>query len=185
MVIAIDMDNTLNAFTAGVISSALRLGVILDNIKKPFTDWHIFKTLYPDPHMQEIMAEKIMNEPGFWLSLAPEPQSYNVLKQLTEIATVAIVTKPWHSYNCIPEKILWVEKNYPFFDTNNIVFTSNKDLVPANYIIEDNPDNYKNLDNRKLIIYDQEYNQNAKCDFRATSWKQIGDYFTRENIQRR
>jgi len=179
MVIAVDMDNTLNNFTAGAIDYALKIGVNYNNIQLPLKTWDIFSILYPDN--TQIMADKIMSTPGFWLDLEPYPHSEVTLKYLTRIATVAIVTKPWNNYNCIPEKMQWIRRNYPFFDLSNVVFTWNKDLVPADYIIEDKPDNYKDLKGRKLILFDQEYNRNEICTQRVKSWKEIEEYFA--NIQ--
>lgn len=150
-----------------------------DNLQKDQIstwDWH--KLVKPE------CGKKIysyLDDPDIFESLNVIDGSQEVVEELSERYEIFVVTAPWNINNVIP-KYRWLKRHFPFIDERNYVFTRNKSIVGANWLIDDKVANFKGF-NGISLLFDAPHNQTEKGYTRMLNWKMIRDYFhVRESL---
>jgi 5'(3')-deoxyribonucleotidase len=124
------------------------------------------------------IVDSILCTPGFWEEIPIMENSVEVLEYLYNFYDVYIVTVPWKNYeNCWTEKVRWIKKNYKFFDLDKLIFTTKKNLIDADVIIDDDPSHIIRFAKTKIII-DYPYNRDCDADYRVSNWREIKNIFT-------
>jgi 5'(3')-deoxyribonucleotidase len=112
--------------------------------------------------------------PGFFRTIPVMPDSQRVLKLLNETYEIIVVSMATEFPESLTDKQLWMNEHFPFIGWKQIVFCGNKNLIPANLMIDDH---LKNLDNFNgdTIMFLQPHNIN-NTDHRhktVSSWSEI------------
>lgn len=165
--IAIDLDSTLNNLDEVWVQ---RYNELYNDNLKHFTCWDVTKCVKPE------CGKKIFDillEPEFFFRLGLKDGAYDAFKFLNSEYDCYIVTAYTHT-TCV-DKVRWVNKHFPFFDSSKVVFCNNKGLIDADYIIDDAPHNIEAFKGTGILI-DMPYNQDfeGKC-IRIGNW---GDIFS-------
>lgn len=84
---------------------------------------------------------KMFDEPGFFRSLKPIPGAIEAATQLNETHKIYIVSSVGRRHAPIAEKVEWLQEHFPFISHRKYVFTSAKELVRGDYLIDDAPHN--------------------------------------------
>lgn len=101
--------------------------------------------------------------------------SQDILYRLSKRYEIFIITSPFNRRNVLP-KWNWLEKHFGFISEDNYVFTKNKGIANANWLIDDKPSNFNEFCGVGLL-YDAPHNH-AENDYkRLFSWKDVGMYF--------
>jgi len=183
--ILVDMDNTIADFNEAAIRwFEYAKDVDLSDRRVSLDEYDFFANIftYMGIDYSKRIIEEMFNWPGFWMSMKPMQFSQEILRTLNRYHKLYIVTKPWNtSDNCIPEKIKWIKYHLPFFDLDNLIFTSHKELITGDFIIEDSPKYLANTICKKTIAYNYKYNKNVKSDYRVNNWTDIKGIF-KENF---
>lgn len=173
MRILIDMDSTLNDFTQGYVNYYNKLtGKNINVTKDDLNVYEISKVVHGHNEGESNkIRQEIFSSPGFWRDIPILPFAYDVVQYLYKEHDVFILTAPWkHSLNCYTEKIEWVEKELPFFDTSRVIMARHKYLVKGDIIVEDSPEFLLNNGCHYAIAIDYPFNRHLPV-LHAYDWR--------------
>lgn len=112
------------------------------------------------------IAHDTISQPGFHDLLKVMPGAKKGLKQLTDRGHEIIwVTAPWrYSKTWCWERTIWLKENFGA-EPENIIFTSRKELIPGNILIDDNVEYLEAWQKTNFsgiaLTYDQPWNLNS------------------------
>lgn len=172
-VIAVDQDYVL----AKLIEKWLKTyNVIFEDNLKPedITEWNISKFVKEEarPYMNNIL-----NLDKFYRDLDVVEDSQRVLEKLSKKYEIIIVTDPYTRMS-FKSKYEWLQEKFPFIHPKNFVFTGNKSIINADYLIDDG---FHNLEGFKGygLLFDAPYNREETRFFRVMNWLDIENLFDR------
>jgi len=115
-----------------------------------------------------------LNQGEFFSGLDPIPGAAEALAKLHELGhELFIVTaSPRKSPTAAFDKLCWVEKHFPFFDTKNFITTHRKGIVDTDILLDDSPSNLLSFPGR-TCVFNQPWNQDASCDYRVKAWPEF------------
>ncbi|EGG97901.1 5' nucleotidase, deoxy (Pyrimidine), cytosolic type C protein (NT5C) [Staphylococcus warneri VCU121] len=141
--IAIDMDevlaDTLGAIIDGVNERA-NLGITVESL-----NGQKLKHVIPE---HDGLVTEILREPGFFRHLKVMPNAQEVVEKLNEHYDVYIATAAMDVPTSFHDKYEWLLEHFPFLDPQHFVFCGRKNIINADYLIDDNP--------RQLAIFEGE-----------------------------
>ena len=144
-----------------------------DNLKKEdITEWNWHHLTKPECGKK---VYEYLDDQNMFENLPVIEGSQEVVKELSEKYEILIVTAPWNVYNVIP-KYKWLKKHFAFIDERNYVFTRNKSLVKADWLIDDKAKNFEGFVGQGLL-YDAPHNKNENRYPRMKNWEEIRNYF--------
>ncbi|ATH60833.1 MULTISPECIES: 5' nucleotidase, NT5C type [Staphylococcus] len=169
--IAIDMDEVL----------ADTVGALIEDVNKR-TDLGITYDMLDGKKLRHAMPEhdgllhEILREPGFFKKLKVMAHSQKVVKKLTEHYDVFIATAAMDVPTSFHDKYAWLREYFPFLDPQHFVFCGRKDIVNADYLIDDNPRQLA-IFTGKSIMYTASHNVNDDRFTRVNNWYDVEQYF--------
>ena len=132
--IAIDMDevlaDTLGAIIDGVNERA-NLGITVESL-----NGQKLKHVIPE---HDGLVTEILREPGFFRHLKVMPNAQEVVEKLNEHYDVYIATAAMDVPTSFHDKYEWLLEHFPFLDPQHFVFCGRKNIINADYLIDDNP----------------------------------------------
>jgi 5'(3')-deoxyribonucleotidase len=174
----VDMDNTLNDFTAGFVATANQiydwnLSISNQNLLEYNIEQHpsILKT-----GKSAEVKERVFTFPGFWRDIPIQDGAAETFRLIYENFETYILTAPYFGYlDCVKEKIEWTQKHLSFFNVKNMIFCNDKHLISKGILIDDHTGNIERWrgEDTKTIMMTYPYNQNVFCDHSARSWKDV------------
>lgn len=169
--IAVDVDWVL----AKLLDKWLRTynAIFNDNlVPDDITTWNLVE------HVKEEakpFALNIFDIHKFYRDLEVVSDSQRVLEKLSETYEIIIVTDPYTRMS-YKSKHDWLEENFPFIPKKNYVFTGNKSIVKADYLIDDGVHNLESFSGTP-ILYDSPYSQKEDRFYRVKNWQDIEHVF--------
>ncbi|MFB5759001.1 5' nucleotidase, NT5C type [Paenibacillus medicaginis] len=112
-----------------------------------------------------------MDDPTLFESLSVIENSQEVLKELNYTYGIYIVTSPFNLNNIVP-KYKWLKKHFSFLDEDKFVFTRDKSIIAADYLIDDKPKNLENFRGKKML-FTAPHNSNEDRFYRVNNWEEI------------
>lgn len=137
------------------------------------SEWSIVN--FVKPEAEDVMLN-ILNLPDFYRDLAIRSTAVDAIQELSQYYEILIVTD-YFTKESFKAKYDWLREHLPFVPRENLVFTGNKSLVLADYLIDDGVHNLENFCGTG-ILYDAPYNREETRYKRVHSWGEIKDYFT-------
>lgn len=118
-------------------------------------------------------------EKGFFKDVPLMPDSQEVVKWLTNHYEIFIVTAAMEFRNSFEDKYDWLQQYFPFLNWQNFVFCGRKDMILADYLIDDH---VKNLEGfmGKGILFHAPHNLDNNTFVRVKNWKEIKSFFEKE-----
>lgn len=119
---------------------------------------------------------ELFKEKELWDSMEPLPYSQKGLKTLIEQYHDVYLATATHPIN-FPWKVEWIQKYFPFVNTDNIICIKNKGLLKCDVMIDDCLDNLiSNICDR--VVIDAPWNRSTSKDFaynihRAATWHDV------------
>lgn len=174
----LDMDSTLNEFTEGYINYYNRIyreKIVLKN--EDLWQYEISKCI---PNLTSEEAEKrkraIFKVPGYWQNIPIKEGAITAVRWIYDNFDTYILTAPWlDNLDCVKEKIAWIQKYFPFFEVDKIVFSAHKNIIhPQSILVDDKPSNLEEFLG-KTIAFDYPFNKDINVDGRITHWREIKD----------
>ncbi|PTH10937.1 5'(3')-deoxyribonucleotidase, partial [Staphylococcus capitis] len=145
--IAIDMDEVL-ADTLGEIIDAVNeranLGISIESLngKK-------LKHMMPE---HEGLVTEILREPGFFRRLKVMPHAQDVVEKLNHHYDVYIATAAMDVPTSFHDKYEWLLEFFPFLNPQHFVFCGRKNIVNADYLIDDNPKQLEIFEGKSIMF---------------------------------
>lgn len=116
-----------------------------------------------------------LDDPELFENLPVIKDSQEVIHELSKRYEIFIVTAPFNLNNIVA-KAKWLKKHFDFISEKNYVFTRNKGIVNAEYLIDDKAANFNGFEGYGLL-YDAPHNKDEKGFRRMNSWLEIGQWF--------
>ncbi|PCX46997.1 5' nucleotidase, NT5C type, partial [Listeria monocytogenes] len=144
--IAIDMDEVL-ADTLGEIIDAVNeranLGITIESLngKK-------LKHMMPE---HEGLVTEVLREPGFFRRLKVMPHAQEVVEKLNDHYDVYIATAAMDVPTSFHDKYEWLLEFFPFLNPQHFVFCGRKNIVNADYLIDDNPKQLEIFEGKSIM----------------------------------
>ncbi len=172
--IAIDMDEVL-ADTLGAIIDAVNeranLGITVESL-----NGQKLKHVIPE---HDGLVTEILREPGFFRHLKVMPNAQEVVEKLNQHYDVYIATAAMDVPTSFHDKYEWLLEHFPFLDPQHFVFCGRKNIINADYLIDDNPRQLAIFEGES-IMYTAVHNVNNDDYRRVNGWKEVEDLFLNE-----
>jgi 5'(3')-deoxyribonucleotidase len=155
---------------------AIDMDEVMANPNKRFSEWYERDTgikiteedLYRtgkkfyhysgDPNHRNYLHEK-----GFFKELPLMEDSQEVVEWLSEHYEIFIVTAAMEFRNCLEDKYDWLKKYFPFLPWRNFVFCGRKDMIVADYLIDDHVRNLEGFSGQG-VLYHAPHNLDNQLD---------------------
>lgn len=172
--IAIDMDEVL-ADTLGAIIDAVNeranLGITVESL-----NGQKLKHVIPE---HDGLVTEILREPEFFRHLKVMPNAQEVVEKLNQQYDVYIATAAMDVPTSFHDKYEWLLEHFPFLDPQHFVFCGRKNIINADYLIDDNPRQLAIFEGES-IMYTAVHNVNNDDYRRVNGWKEVEDLFLNE-----
>jgi len=169
--IAIDMDevlaDTLGAIIDGVNERA-NLGITVESL-----NGQKLKHVIPE---HDGLVTEILREPGFFRHLKVMPNAQEVVEKLNEHYDVYIATAAMDVPTSFHDKYEWLLEHFPFLDPQHFVFCGRKNIINADYLIDDNPRQLAIFEGES-IMYTAVHNMSLHDYKRVNGWKDVEALF--------
>ena len=170
-IIAVDMDWVLAKLTQKWIRYYNT--IFDDNLKvEDIKSWDI--TQHVKPEAKDYMLN-ILDIHKFYRDLEVVEDSQRVLKKLSYDYEIIIVTDPFTRMS-FKSKYDWLGEHFPFISPCNYVFTGNKSVIHANYLIDDGVHNLENFKGYGLL-FEAPYNEKENRFYKVKNWQDIEHLF--------
>ena len=172
MVILVDMDDTIEHLLIPWLDWLNKEHG--KNVRESdVVSWHM-KDSYPDLSEEEIFAPLYGED--FWNTVTPIEGAAEALQRLIEQGhQVYIVTAtPYQGLRAKMEKVLF--RYFPFLSWNQVIITSNKQMIKADVMIDDGYHNLVGGDYIKILVdapYNRRYDEKADGMIRVYNWSEI------------
>lgn len=145
--ILVDMDDVLARFTYGArkfINEATGKNYTTEDFAKHYD-------------MKDVLDKDdynlLFNSPEVFEQLDVVDGSTRALDKLCAWYNIKIVSAAW--WQCIPYKVLWLHKYFPFIKDEDMLFVRDKSIIIGDYLIDDYSKNIQNIlnKNRERTLY--------------------------------
>lgn len=167
--IAIDMDDVLAKTTH----------IIIDRINSITTNSYTYQELLTgsDTYKKEFYQHYLEHnsflwEPGFFENIPVNEDAIEVVKKLSEQYEIFIVSAATEFPNSLKEKLIWMEKHFPFITWKHIVFCGHKYMIQADYLIDDHEKNLYTFTGTPLL-FTAPHNLHINDFKRVNNWKEV------------
>jgi 5'-nucleotidase len=166
--IAIDMDEVV----ADAISRYLEWYERDFGLRLSLTDLHGKKPRHvvPPEHYERVRDYPMQK--GFFRDLPVIEDSIEVIRELNERFDVFFVTAAMQFPLSLPEKFDWIETHFPFISWERRIFCGRKDMIDADYLIDDHEFNLKSFKGQG-IIFTSPHNVHVTGYPRANNWQEV------------
>jgi len=128
------------------------------------------------PHDRQLQLRAFLDAEDFFEDLPLMPDAQDVLKSLTARFEIFIATSAMTVPNSLGPKYRWLQRHFSFIPPTNYVFCGNKNILLADYLIDDLPRNLAHFRGHGLL-YSAPHNKNVTGFTRVDDWQQVADFF--------
>lgn len=133
----------------------------------------IYNAVAPE-HQQALRAYP--NRPGFFKNLPIIADSQQVLREMSQRHELFIATAAMEFPNSFVDKYDWLKQHFSFIPWRNIVFCGSKNVINADYLIDDSPYNFEGFRGEGLL-FDAPHNALEAKYRRVHNWQEIAAIF--------
>jgi len=121
---------------------------------------------------EEGMIHKFAHTEGFFLDVPVMEGAPEAVRSMSEKFDIYIVSAAMEFPQSLPEKLKWLNMNFPFISWRQIIFCGDKSIISTDYMIDDH---IKNLDffKGKTILFHAFHNVNYNHHERVNNWKEV------------
>lgn len=149
-----------------------------------FKEWDVCKA-FPELTKEEIFEP--LESDDFWCSVKPYKDAVKYIPLLYDKFTLYICTNS--GYKTIKNKAESVLfKYFPCIRWSDVVVTASKQLINADYLVDDNPDNLIGGKYKKILFtrpHNKWFDATANDVVRVYCWKEIYDHLCSECEQKK
>jgi 5'(3')-deoxyribonucleotidase/uncharacterized protein with PQ loop repeat len=174
--VAVDMDEVI----ADALSHHLRLynQATGENLSAEEIRKNGLAESIPAKHRE--VFERIPHEPGFFDDLGVIENSQRTLQLLSSEFDIFITSAAMEVPASFDAKYRWLQKHFPFISTSRIVFCGDKEIVNADYLIDDRSRHFARF--RGIgILFTAPHNARERARLRANNWEEVLAILTKES----
>ena len=170
--VIIDMDEVI-ADTMGEMINWYRdkYGKEVDYTKMTAGSW---AKGFPAEHLP-LIRERLMS-PGFFRNLPVMPDSVEVLREMSKVYEIFIVSAAIEFPHSLKDKLDWLLEYFPFFTWRQLVLCGDKRMIHGDHMIDDHPRNLVHFPGKKYL-YHSPHNVSVTEYTRLHDWKEAAEIF--------
>ena len=168
--ILIDIDDTIECLGEAWISwlnQKYGTSVLWNDI----TDWNVNKFF---PLLTKEQVYEPLNEPDFWKNVKPKQGAVEYVKKLQDDGFKIYLCTSTDYRNIKPKYEEVIQKYFPYIEWKQIIVTSNKQMIEADFLVDDGVHNLKGGKFVKILM-DAPHNRNFNAEendmFRVKDWE--------------
>lgn len=139
------------------------------------TEWDISR-FFPELTPDEVFG--ILRSPEFWKKVTPKKDAKKFLKRLYDRGCEIFVCTN-SNYETIKEKYEFViKKHFPFIDWDHVIVCKEKQMINADFLIDDAPHNLVGGTYHKILFsapHNKKYDAEGNGIKRVNNWEEIYD----------
>jgi len=116
--------------------------------------------------------ERLPHEDGFFENLSVIANSQRALQILSSEFEVFITSAAMEVPRSFDAKFRWLREHFPFIPTSNIVFCGDKEIIDADYLIDDRPRHFTGFRGTG-ILFTAPHNAREHGRLRANNWDEV------------
>jgi 5'-nucleotidase len=128
------------------------------------------------PMDRQAQLRAFLDAEDFFEDLPLMPDSQPVLKSLTQRFEVYIATAAMSVPNSFGAKYRWLQRHFSFIPPTHYVFCGNKNILRADYLIDDLPRNLQRFEGQGLL-FTAPHNVALSGYARVNNWQEVAAYF--------
>ncbi|HWY68614.1 MAG TPA: SemiSWEET family transporter [Terriglobales bacterium] len=166
--IAVDMDEVI----ADALTRHLSLynGATGENLTPELIREVGLEAAVPPKH--RAVFEGLPHEDGFFDNLEVIPNSQRSLQMLSSEFDIFITTAAMEVPRSFDAKFRWLREHFPFIPTSNIVFCGDKEIIDADYLIDDRSRHFARFRGTG-ILFTAPHNAREGARLRANDWDEV------------
>jgi 5'-nucleotidase len=123
------------------------------------------------PRHREIF-ERLPHEDGFFEDLGVIANSQTALQLLSSEYEVFIASAAMEVPRSFDAKFRWLQEHFPFIPTSNMVFCGDKEIIDADYLIDDSSRHFTRFRGTG-ILFTAPHNAREHAHLRANNWDEV------------
>ena len=172
MTILIDMDDTIEQLLKAWIAKVNRIY----NTTTKYEDIKVWDVSAAFDGLSKEQVYSVIMDDDFWETVEPIPNASDVIKSFIDKGhTVYIVTAtPYQSIKAKMDKVLF--RYFPYLSWENVIITSNKQLLKADILIDDGVHNLAGGEYMKILMTapnNLQYDAEKNGMIRVKDWNEI------------
>ena len=124
------------------------------------------------PPKYRALFENLAHQDGFFDDLAVIPNSQRALQILASVFDVFITSAAMEVPRSFDAKFRWLREHFPFIPTSNIVFCGDKEIIDADYLIDDRSRHFEGFRGTG-ILFTAPHNARESARLRANDWNEV------------
>ena len=116
--------------------------------------------------------ERLPHEDGFFENLSVIANSQRALQILSSEFEVFITSAAMEVPRSFDAKFRWLREHFPFIPTSNIVFCGDKEIIEADYLIDDRSRHFAGFRGTG-ILFTAPHNTREHARLRANNWDEV------------
>ncbi|WP_342512514.1 5'(3')-deoxyribonucleotidase [Sporosarcina sp. FSL K6-1522] len=175
--IAIDMDEVLADFSKKCLEAMnafVGTSFTKEDLRVKTID-ELYES-YPDELYQ------VLHSAEFFRDLEVIPHSQRIVRELNEHFQIVIATAAMDIPTSFDAKYKWLREHFPFLDPQYFIFCGDKNVVQADYLIDDNIKQLNSFTGQG-ILFTAPRNESIDYEVRADNWKEVHAFFLTEQVK--
>jgi len=124
------------------------------------------------PAKHREIFERLPHEDGFFDDLGLIAHSQRALQLLPSEFNVFITSAAMEVPRSFDAKFRWLQEHFPFIPTSNIVFCGDKEIIDADYLIDDRSRHFARFRGTG-ILFTAPHNARERAHLRASNWDEV------------
>ncbi len=120
---------------------------------------------------REVFA-RLPHDDGFFEDLGVIENSQHALQQLATEYDVFIASAAMEVPSSFDAKFRWLQRHFPFIPTSNIVFCGDKEVIDADYLIDDRSRHFARFRGTG-ILFTAPHNARESAHLRVNNWNEV------------
>ena len=127
----------------------------------------------------DVRLRNYLHKRGFFKDLPMLPGCRETVAWLHEHFDILVVTAAMEFRNSMEDKYDWLVEHLPFLEWRNFVFCGRKDIILADYLIDDHVSNLIGFTGQGVLFHAPHNLQNDAFP-RVKNWQEVRTYFEKE-----
>ena len=116
--------------------------------------------------------EELPHQTGFFADLKVIGDSQRALELLSRDFDINLASAAMDVPFCFDDKFRWLQKHFPFSPADRIVFCGGKEIVNADYLIDDRSRHFARFRGTG-ILFTAPHNAREQANLRADNWQDV------------